>query len=66
MRIQLLENKEKESQRKKENRIKFLLGAFMLDNLTKEKENFTELFEKFKTYLTRERDQEIVNTYFEK
>ena len=65
-RIQLLENKEKESTRKKENRVKFLLGAFMLDNFTNDKENFTELFEKFKNYLTRERDQEIVNTYFDK
>ena len=65
-RIKLLENKEKESTRKKENRVKFLLGAFMLDNFTNDKENFTELFEKFKNYLTRERDQEIVNTYFDK
>lgn len=64
-RIQLLENKEKESQRKKENRVKFLLGAFMLDNFTKDKENFTDLFDKFKNYLTRERDKEIVNSYFD-
>lgn len=64
-RIQLIENKEKESLRKKENRVKFLLGAFMLDTFTKEKESFTELFDKFKTYLTRERDQEIVKSYFE-
>ena len=64
-RIQLIENKEKESLRKKENRVKFLLGAFMLDNFTKDKENHTELFDKFKAYLTRERDQEIVKSYFD-
>lgn len=65
-RIQLLENKEKESKRKKENRVKFLIGSFMLDNFLKEKEKHAELFGQFNKYLTRERDQEIVNAYFEK
>jgi hypothetical protein len=64
-RIQLMESKEKDQIRKKENRVKFLTGAFILKKFSKEKEKYQSLFEEFEKYLTRERDQELVKEFFE-
>lgn len=50
--------------RKKENRVKFLMGAFLLDKVIHDQENLSSIFEKFKQYLTCERDQEMLKTYF--
>lgn len=63
-RIQMMENIANEEKRKKENRVKFLLGAFLLDELTKDKEKYASLFEDFKKFLTRERDQVLIEKYF--
>jgi hypothetical protein len=61
--FQQLEAKQKTLKRKKEDRTKYLMGSFLLKNILEGKE--TKLFEDFKSYLTRERDQLLVKEYFE-
>ena len=63
-RIQLMENKSNEEKRKRENRVKFLLGAFLLVELTQRKEEHASLFNTFKKFLKRERDQVLIEKYF--
>lgn len=64
-RIQMMENIANEEKRKKENRLKFLLGAFLLDELNKDKEKHASLFEAFKQFLTRERDKNLLDEFFD-
>ena len=63
--IQMLENKEKEKNRKLDMHLKILLGSYTLDKIKKNKESRKEIKEESLVYFTRERDQETVKAYFE-
>lgn len=63
--IQKLENSKKSSWRAKENHIKYLFGAYMIDQYLKNPDKRTEIVKNLKDYVVIERESEHIDYFVE-
>ena len=63
--VQRLENSKKSTWRAKENHIKYLFGAYMINQYTKHPEKREEIIKNLKDYVNIERENDHINYFVE-